>query len=389
MADCVGGPNSRCRVNDYLLSNDAIRVVIQDIQRNYLGGIGQFGGQIIDADLVRTVGDDRDSFEEWAVSLNIESTAHYTGVSVLNDGSNGGPAIIRATGVDDLLDLLNPSATVASFGFTLPAEADDVDIPVTIQTDYILEPGASFVRVETTVQNTDAGTLDIFFGEFLNGSGQVELFRSGYGFGEKLVASPCNPSNARCNQTSNLIAYSGELDADGVSYGYVSTLGGTSSFTTSGVTVPLLEMDVVDALVGLASANFTFEPMGQDGDSMTFTRLFIVGDGSVSSIVDTRNTAQCLPFGTITGTVDVGGTPVSGADVVVLGDPADGPGATGLHLALSENVVTHTRTDASGTYSMTVPPGDYDVAVNRDGSPFEGGGSTPALNPVTVSASER
>ena len=46
------GPMSRCRAGDYLLANDKIRVVVQDLQRN-LFGIGQFGGQIIDADLVR------------------------------------------------------------------------------------------------------------------------------------------------------------------------------------------------------------------------------------------------------------------------------------------------------------------------------------------------
>ena len=49
-ADCVDGPLSRCRPGDCLLANDQIRVVVQDIQRNMFG-IGQFGGQIIDADL--------------------------------------------------------------------------------------------------------------------------------------------------------------------------------------------------------------------------------------------------------------------------------------------------------------------------------------------------
>ena len=65
-----------------------MRVVVQDIQRN-LFGIGQYGGQIIDGDLVRMSGPDRDNFEEWSISLNIESTAHYTTLTILNDGSNG------------------------------------------------------------------------------------------------------------------------------------------------------------------------------------------------------------------------------------------------------------------------------------------------------------
>jgi len=61
--------------------------------------------------------------------------------------------VIRATGIDDLLDFLNPSSTVASLGFNLPAQVDDTDLPIEIQTDYILEPGANYVRVRTTVVN--------------------------------------------------------------------------------------------------------------------------------------------------------------------------------------------------------------------------------------------
>ncbi len=385
-ADCVDGPLSRCAVSDYLMSNAKIRVVIQDIERNYLGGIGQFGGQIIDADLVRTVGADRDNFEELAVSLNIESTAHYTSLSIINDGSNGGPAIIRATGVDDLLDLLNPSSVVADFGFALPAAANDFDIPVTVHTDYILEPGASFVRIETTVQNTDVSPINIFLGEFMNGSGQLEIFQSGYGFGEALATSPCTSGNVECNRMANMVAYTGQLEADGVSYGYVTETDGTSAFTTSGVTVPLLGTDVVSALIGFASANFTLAANGSPGDSVTITRLFIVGDGSVSDLIDTRNAAQCVPFGTISGTIDVGGSPISGADVAVLGVVADGPGGAGIHGPLARNVVSHTRTDAAGNYSLTLPPGDYEVAAHRDGGPFEGGGSNPIYHPATVTA---
>ena len=305
-ADCVGGPMSRCRADDFLLANDRIRVVVQDIQRN-LFGIGQFGGQIIDGDLVRAMGDpDRDNFEEWSTAINIEGTAHYTSLTVINDGSNGGPAILRATGVDDLLDFLNPSAVVASFGFLLPAAVDDKPLPVDVMTDYILEPGANYVRVETTLQNTSAGTLHTFFGEFINGSGQIELFQSGYGFGEPLVTTACPTSPY---DYCNYVAYSGEDDADGVSYGYVETTPGSSTFSTSGVTVPQLGVQVVLALIGAQSANFTIQPMGNPGDSLTFTRYFVVGDGTVSSITDARNEIQCLPTGTPRGNGDCGRKP--------------------------------------------------------------------------------
>ncbi len=386
IGDCVGGALSRCRVGDYLLSNSQIRVVVQDIQRNFLGGIGSFGGQIIDADLVRGGGDpDRDNFEEWAVSLNIESTAHYTDLTIMNDGSNGSAAVLRATGVDDLLDVLNPSSVIAGFGLQFPASADDVDIPVTVLTDYILEPDVNYVRVETTVQNMGGTQLDIFFGEFINGGGQVELFLPGYGFGEPMVTSPC--AGPACDAVANLVAFSGEDDADGVSYGYVHNVEGSSIFNDSGVVVPQLGADILRALLGTVTANHSLAPQGDPGDSLTFSRLFVVGDGTVSSITDARNEAQCLPTGTLQGTITAGGAPANRADVVVLGNVADGPGGSNvIHPFLAKNVVTHTRTDAAGAYSLTLPPGDYNVIANLDGSPYEGGGADPVSHPVAIAA---
>src|SRR5262249_9148130 len=132
-ADCVKGPISRCRANDYLLANDRIRIVVQDLQRN-LFGIGQFGGQIIDADLVRTPPDpEGDNFKEWSTAINVENTAHYPSTQVLNDGSDGQAAIIRVPGVDALLDFLNPSTVPAAFGpppTASPAGANDTDLPI-------------------------------------------------------------------------------------------------------------------------------------------------------------------------------------------------------------------------------------------------------------------
>jgi len=378
--ECVEGPLSRCRNGDYLLANDRIRVVVQSIQRNILN-VGQYGGQIIDADLVRAPGDpDRDNFEEWASAINIENAAHYTDLTIINDGSDGQAAILRATGVDDLLDFVNPSSVVADFGFPFPAAANDTDLPVEIQTDYILEPGRNWVRVETTVQNVSGAPFSIFFGEYLGGSGQIETFQSGYGFGEPLVGTTCPASAAN---PCNVIAYAAFGEATGLSYGYVHDVPGSSSFSTAGVTIPLLGAETVLALIGAASQNFPLAAMGNPGDSVTFTRHFVVGDGSVSSIVDARNQFQYLGAGTVEGTVLVGGSPVEGVRVSVLGVTAQGPGI-GLGAPLSRNVLTQAVTDAAGKYRLTVPGGSYNVVAGLDGTPYQGGGSSPALNPVSV-----
>ncbi|MCH7511872.1 MAG: carboxypeptidase regulatory-like domain-containing protein, partial [Chloroflexi bacterium] len=364
--DLIDGPQSRGRLGDYLLANGEIQVVIQDIQRNLMT-VGTYGGQIMDADLVRAAGDpERDSFEEWAFGINAENTAHYTSISILNDGSNGQPAIIRVSGVDDLLDFINPSSQVAGFGFSLPAQFDDVDLPVEITTDYILAPNDRFVRVETTVTNTDlVNPVETVFTDLMAGSsGPVELFFPGYGFGEPLFTNAC----ALCN----FVAFSGEGQSAGVSYGYIHDIPNTTTFATSGVTIAFLGESVVNALLGLTPPNFTIAPGGQ----VTVTRYFAVGDGSVGSIVDIRNQILGLTTGTISGTVTRGGSPVEGADVVVLGNPADGPGTP-------NNVVSHYRTDASGNYSGTLPPGDYTLLANLDGHLA----ATPNPASVTVIAS--
>jgi hypothetical protein len=378
-ADCVGGVLSRCRPGDYLLKNEKIRVIVQSIQRN-LFGIGQFGGQIIDADLVRAAGDpDRDQFEEWSTSINIENTAHYTSIAVLNDGSDGEPAVIRVTGVDDLLDFLNPSATVAGLGFALPAAADDTDLPVEIQTDYILKPGRNYVRVETTVHNTGGSQLKIFFGEFLGGSGKIAEFQPAYGFGEPLSTLTC-PAGAA--NPCNAIAYEGFQEGAGVSYGYINDDPNSSTFTTSGVSVPLIGSEILLTLTGVQGPPHTLAPNGDPGDSKTFTRHFIVGNGTVSSILDTRNEIQLMTTGTLEGTVTAGGSPALGAQVAVLGGIFDGP--TISHL--DKNVVSHTRTDVNGHYSLTLPPGSYMVMANLDGYPYEGGGTNPVQHGIVIAA---
>ena len=384
-AELIEGPLARGRIGDFLLANDKIQVIIQQPGR-VMFGIGIYGGNIIDADLQRPTGAERDNFEEWAPAINIENTANHTSVVVLNDGSNGQPAVIRATGVDDLLDFVNPSSVVANFGATFPASADDTDLPVNVQTDYTLEAGKSYVKVDTTITNTDTvNPLAIFFGDYLNGSGATETFQTSYGFGEPLVTHPKCASSGPQNMNypcaagvcdiCNLVAYSGEGIGSGVSYGYIHTVNGSTTFSTSGVTVPILGQQVLSVLIGGGTPNFNFDPFPAPNSSKTITRYFAVGDGSVASIVDIRNQIQGLTtIGTIAGVVSDSGGPVADADVAVLRTAyTNGP---------ANNVITHFRTKADGSYSGTVPAGSYSVRAQKDGRLF----GTPDPAPVSVTA---
>jgi hypothetical protein len=378
-AELIDGPLARGRLGDVLLANDRIQVVIQQPGRSMFG-IGTYGGNIIDADRQRPNGEERDNFEEMVPQINVENTANYTSVTVLADGADGGPAIVRATGPDDLLDFINASSVVAQAGFMFPAAADDRDLPVEVQTDYILDPGADAVRIETTVTNTDAAPLDIFLGDYLNGSGQVELFQPAYGFGEPLVTTPCPETSfvpcaaGKCDPC-DFVAYAGYGDAAGVSYGYVQAVNGSSTFTVSGVTATLLGNQVLLVLVGVAQPNFHLAAAGAAGDAATATRWFVVGDGTVGAVASTRDALLGVTTARLAGTVTSAGQPIADADVTVfLPTPADG--------MPSPAPFDHFKTDAAGHYQGTLPAGAYGVRPAKDGRPFpDPVGATVKLQP--------
>jgi hypothetical protein len=66
-----------------------------------LYSVGQYGGNLIDAELVGRP--DRDNFLEVQPGLNIESVINAQTVEIVNDGQDGTAAVIRTCGPDDLL----------------------------------------------------------------------------------------------------------------------------------------------------------------------------------------------------------------------------------------------------------------------------------------------
>lgn len=385
-AERIGGELGRSDIGDYLLVNDKIQAAILRPGRHAYNAVGLYGGNIIDADRHHLDGIERDSFEILAPGINLENTADYTSVIVENDGTNGMPAVIRATGPDDLLDFINPSTTVNGFSpGAFPTEADDTDLPIDVITDYILEPGASYVRIETTLTNLGGVPLPLYFADYINGSGQLELFQPVYGFGEPLITSACKTTSylpctsGMCDRCS-YVAYTGEDDALGVSYGYVTEENNTTTFNTSGVTVPLLGQEALFALLGASGPNFNLAASTDPGDSITITRYFIVGDGTAASIQAIRNEILGVTTGNLEGEVTSGGLPVANADVVVTAAPF---GSESIVIpAPAKNVVAHMRTAADGSYATTLPPGDYTVDVNQDGREF----GAPVAAPVTITA---
>ena len=176
--------------------------------------------------------------------INIESTFHATSMQVINDGANGGPAIVRATGVDDSLDFINASKLIEAVSgdipLSVPASADDVDIPVEIFVDYTLSPGDNYLEIKTSVKNMGSTSLGLYFGDYLVGAaGELNQFVPGLGFGEPLA-----------RLSLDFIAFRGKASASGLAYGYIPKITRNSTaFAETGVMATSLGQNVVSVLL--------------------------------------------------------------------------------------------------------------------------------------------
>jgi hypothetical protein len=367
-SDLLSGPLARSSIGDFVLENAQFRVIIQKPGRQWFG-IGTYGGNIIDVARLRSDGSFYpDHMEEFVTGLNIENTPNYTEVLVVNDGSDGGAAQICARGPDDLLDFINASSTIRGFGAIYPDSADDRDLPLEIETCYSLAPDDAYVTIDTRLINTSTEPLEIWVVEYLNGSGEVEAFQPQIGFGEPLFTPGCPAATAvacdsdasgLCDQC-NYLAYSGHDGASGVSYGLIHENPGTTSLSTSGVNVLILGEAVLRIVTGAAQPNFLIPAEGET----SLRRYFAVGDGTASSIADIRNEIDGIDTGELHGTVASNGEGVAGASVAVFRTEVAAISPPILFVA------GHTRTGEDGTYSMTLPPGDYEVQANAEGYLF-------------------
>jgi Carboxypeptidase regulatory-like domain len=367
-ADLLTGPLARGRAGDFVLENENLRVIIQKAGRQWLS-IGTFGGNIIDVSRKDAAGAMLpDHLEEFVIGLNIENTPNYTDVRIENDGSDGQSAVICATGPDDLLELANASSSIRDFGASLPASADDRDLPVEIETCYTIEPGARYVTLDTTFQNQSSDDLPIYLTEYMNGSGQVEFFQPYAGFGEPLFTPSCPKETylacdgiegGLCDQC-NFVAYSGVDGGTGVSYGLIHGEQKSSSFSTVGINIIVYGDAAISLILGIVPANYTVPADG----SLLLRRYFAVGDGSVASIADIRNEIFGIQTTQVSGTVSSAGQPLQDAQVAVYQLLGAQSGPPTLFM------VNHSRTDASGAYSLKLPPGDYQIRANAEGYRF-------------------
>lgn len=311
----IGGLAAYGRVDGgWLVQNDAARFIVQDSGVSV--GLNLYGGNLVDADLVRPPGEPgNDRFREMFPLVGFRVSNAET-VTVLDDGTGGVEAALRVTGTDEkskIIDILD-SLVGATYGFT-------------IHTDTIVRPGIPGALIRTTVENPTAKDWsDVVAGDLLSYGKLLELFYAESGFGEP-----------DAGLVTRLVAV-----GDGVSYGYARPSG---SFL-----LPLVD----------ASGTGAMYESGLDlpaGGSDSFERWFVVGTGDVASVMETLDQLRGEPAWALEGTLREKGTgaPVAGGFVTAV---VDGHAAN------------QARAAEDGTWRMTLQPGvAYGLVASGPGRP--------------------
>jgi hypothetical protein len=393
LEEAIGGPHAIGQVGDWLIENDKVRFIIAD------KGVGRvnttFGGTLVDADLQR-VGSQADAKgnDEMAELLpafvftvidptdvcvpTLQGVCPTSPDDVIADGSDGRPAEILVHGIGgDLFEMV----ALLNTGLVFPSQLEMSQV-------YKLEPGKSYVTIETTIKNTSTGAhpfpyldptqLDNLLGGNIPGIPAIQLSAPLGQFplmgGEQSLFAPGEAGfdvrfsiEGSYKTAGGFPAFPGRVvdflgsRGPGVSYGLALTdspdnyaMNYASGYAGQDVTPHSMLLPFEYA--GVTGA-YMFKPPAQleAGEQRTYTSYFLVGRGDVASIYDSVLELRNTPNGTFGGRVvdELSSAPVAGARVIVF----DATGA---------KYVDEIDTAADGTFLGHLPVGMYRYLVSTD-----------------------
>lgn len=314
-----GGIAAEGALGDYKIYNDRVRFLIQAPKPS--GYYFQQGGAVVDADLVRPAGQPgRDLVDDWVGMFGIARVQAAETVRVLDDGVASGRAVIRVEGPEGAMGIAE-----GALG------NDDLvpDLGLQIRTDYILEPGAWWMRVETTLTATDDDATfapgDLLIGSLDAGS----RWLPGTGL-DAPDADTLKWAGFIGNRNEAALAIVPEAGAE-------LQLGGAASLLSA----------LVEADIGFGDTVTLSE-----GESVTYSRYYAVTP-DLATLTDAWLALNGEDTETVAGVVTAPDGPVAGAWVGALLDGAP---------------FTCAITDEAGAYSFEIPAGSaVELVVSGQG----------------------
>lgn len=288
------------REGDFVLANDKIAIVIEDVGDSDL--YDPWGGRPVG--LARVEGGalvDAADFGEHFFMTG-PSTIATVSVTVLNDGSNGEAAVVRATGRLARLPFLDNIVSAVFF--------DDL-VGIEAAMDYVLEPGAE--HVDVYFRYGSARPTATLTGTVLHGfmfTPRMPTWIPGDGFSDVIRAEE----------------WVALIDDDAASWAYQAP----DQLLGSGI--------AQSGFVGAFTDEFELAACGET--ERHHARILIGGPG-LDGLEQARARLEGRTLRTITGTVTDGAAPLAGANVHAVD-------AAGAHL-------TRVKTDETGAFTLHVP----------------------------------
>lgn len=367
-ADLIGGPGALGDIGDYLLANDQIRLIIQG--DGYSRGFGIYGGSLIDADLQRpsVVGDSnggtgRDNFSELFPALFLKAMK---------------PTRIELKQNDDESAQIEVNGSAADFVF-LAKRINDVLVKsdkLLFKNVYRLQPGKRWVEITTTITNggeeivnlPDEGVAQLVGGDvdFVFPTGDVilfgagnDVFSEGAGFDIRFTLEKIYKRGSKLPQLPGLLTPFLATRGPGISYGFMSgivdpedSLVSRAAYAgrqPSDLLIPFLASSFTGAFYGAAPKTLS------RGESFSFKKYFMVGNGDVASIRDVVHEIRGVQTGQFGGWVKERHNQAPEAEVSVLTFDATG------------SPYNQHTTDQDGNFYGTYAPGRYTYRVLAPG----------------------
>ena len=352
----VGGPLSQGLAGDVLMENGRIRVVLQKPGRAL--ALNPHGGTILDADVVRDDGVDRDRFGEVGLFVNSAFAIAPETLEIVEDGSDG-QAVVRFVGPAGRADYINAAVGMKEMmGLDYPIDTETLpDIELTVT--YTLTPYDAHLRVDVEILNRGDEALPLAAGWLIHGGLAENYYPELGGYRTTQIAS-----GGALMVAGDEVAYAfAPLPYEPGEHGLGFMAGGS---------VLIDSIQILDVLSWPDSATVTLAP----GDTFAFDAAFVV-DTDVSGVMRTLRQLGDEPtaLATITGAVQVDGSdaPVPHARVVALARD-------------DEQVLAATVADGDGSYSLQVPAGAVDLIAGKAGWPYDGDGDSPGRVAVDAGA---
>lgn len=363
--NAIGGLRAQARAGDFLLENGEARFVVQQ-PTDGIGIVSQYGGTLIDADVVRD-GDGQDILGELGTLINVAGTTETVEVTIEADGSDGSDAIVVARGSYALNGyIITEIAVEAVAGFN-PFEGNvdpDTMWTIELETRYMLPPCGSALRVEVTATNVGDEPVPFVLAWMIQG-GLVDPFVPGQGFVNQVFG------------TADTVFFESNSDGTDLTYGVVPDVRDeTRPLLGFNGALALLHDVTLLELLSFPDGTFQLEP----STTHTVGAWFIVGEtaaDAISTFHALLSDAECEPF---VGRIEeeVTGEGLAGVHVTTL-EMRDGVPTT--------RTVTNARTDDEGTFSLCLPAGPGAVIFGQDGRPYADGGREPEPTAIEVGGS--